>query len=329
MSEGVQKSNMGRAVCVMTTFWLFAVLVLSNCYKGVMKSNYVFQPTYSTVWKSIRDMQNFSFIFAFELPEVNGAEEASYLKSISRDACEKFETHGKPFRLAECLEMSKSAALTELCFYGMAEFDVHLRFACAFFYNFMAISEADSGPEGQNYAKWLQKYRHTLGNVVARGRIIEAKKLEKVIRTELTKPRTAFVTFSEHVEADWVVFEKVMEDSPVRFVLSQEESWNFNVGFAFSSGFNHNIGNWLWQKVSRVMEAGFYNLWIHWERARSLHTARKANKRERPKAVMKLSFTDSDVHLIFMLYGLCIAAAVVVLSIELVTILQTVYIFEC
>ena len=38
VAEGVKKSNMARAVGTMTTFWGFAVIVLWNSYKSIMKS---------------------------------------------------------------------------------------------------------------------------------------------------------------------------------------------------------------------------------------------------------------------------------------------------
>ena len=278
-------------------------------------------------------MENFSFIFAFEsLAAPKDVSEIEYFLNMHKDACGKLlYRDGLSCSLGECLERLISEDLQHICDYGMVEFNVQLRYACAFFYDYPALtkvkvdqSELNKTEQtvGLSFAKWFKHYRNVVGNIVKRGRIIAVENLERVIRTELTKPRTAFVTFSEHADDDWVFFEKFMEKSTVRFVRSEEQSWDFKLGYTFSSGFNHNLASWLWRRVTHVMEAGFYNLWIRWERARRLPLSRKVNKREPlPKAFMKLSFVSSDVHLTFLLYGLCIAAAAVVVTIEVATIL--------
>ena len=55
-----------RTINVMVLPLLFAALVITSTYRGIMKSNYMLEATYSTPWKSLSQLNGFDFIIAYE-----------------------------------------------------------------------------------------------------------------------------------------------------------------------------------------------------------------------------------------------------------------------
>ena len=45
--------------------WLLAALLCTNCYRGIFKSNYIFEPRYTRDWTYLLDMENVTAFFAY------------------------------------------------------------------------------------------------------------------------------------------------------------------------------------------------------------------------------------------------------------------------
>ena len=56
--------HFSHPVNVVMTFWILGTIVLTNCYKSIMKSSYMIEEKYILRWKSFKEIENFTFIHA-------------------------------------------------------------------------------------------------------------------------------------------------------------------------------------------------------------------------------------------------------------------------
>ena len=58
-----------RLSSIMWFCWLLGVIIITNSYKSIVKSNYILEPKFSTKWRRLSELQDFTVILAYERPK--------------------------------------------------------------------------------------------------------------------------------------------------------------------------------------------------------------------------------------------------------------------
>ena len=304
-----------RMANIATIFWLLPVIVITNSYKAIMKSNYVLEPTYTMPWKSLRQLRDFSFVFPFTARNTKEMEGvlAQFLKQISQRC--NMNVSGDDWYKSECVRQEEGRQWSGQCWSDtIRRGDLS---GCQFFRE--ENSNRDKVKKAlPNEKAWWKKQLQYTENIKSRGRIRPIQMLEQVIRNELVEPRTAFVTPSEQFPNDWAVFQAVMKNmySGVKFVGSgKAETVGLNAAWFIRSGYDEdNFGNFMWLRAAALMESGIYAVWKKWDDMRRLFNGPQVVE----EGFLALSFDNSDIHLPFYLYAVCFLVALLALLGELV-----------
>ena len=300
-----------RVANVIVITWLLVTIIVSNSYKGIMKADYVVEPKYSTQWSSIKEMNGFAFVFAMEATSADVVERTqSRLRYQMEKSCGKLDQN-----LYEkgCVHENEPAFWVEEC--QMITQVRPERHTCKFFHDFGSLKRDLRRING---TLWQLKKLKILRNIINKARIRPAEMLENVIRNELVKPHTAYVTPTNEFETDWKVFEKVMSSGRVgkHFAASKtNEHFPLNEGYVITSGYDEHFGGYVQFRAAVLMESGIYGLWQEWEQFRRIF--------HRPKETMKkkfvvLSLKNSDIGWPFLALLVCISCALVSLIVELI-----------
>ena len=111
----------------------------------------------------------------------------------------------------------------------------------------------------------------------------------------------------------------VTRSKNLKFVYSKElEDFRIKMGFHITPGLNEIVGRPVKLRLEMLMESGIYSMWKRWEELRRVFHATNDEERE----FLELSFDYSDVHLIFILYGLCISISSAMFLFELVVLIS-------
>ena len=303
-----------NAASIMMTWWIFVAIVITTCYKSKMKSNYMIEQKFTTKWKSLRDIQNFTLIFAESMHDNveklwHGAISREYLVWKKRLDL----SMGEPCD-ENCVLRHEPLFWNSMCvlIQGYDE-----RFACEIFqlqwyaayYCFMREC-----PNDDKFREWLRSYSSLLQNMARHSMVRPFGRIREVIREELLRPRTAFVSPAESFDADWKIFEEESKILHVRFAHSEQaEDFGSMFGYELTSGFNQHLGNRIYVRGLKLMESGIFWMWKKWEAIRRDFNSRNISLE---KAFVELSFRNSDLHLIFVVYAVCIFVAMISVGLE-------------
>ena len=310
-SDVLRSLRFPRTLGVMMNCWIFAAIVVTTCYKSIMKSNYMTEQKYTTRWKSFKEIENFTFIYAESIYEEFWREFTKREFRVWKgklNVCKKDRnsydrtcvlSHEPLFWKSQCLLFQEST---------------DDRFACEIF-NLALLGEymhsAQIFAGNQIFHKWFGQKTLLLQRMTNQSRIRPFSRIRKVIREELLQPRTAFVSAAETFEADWKIFKKVSRRLNVRFAHSQEgENFGSIFGYELTGGFNEYVRNAMHVRGEMLMESGIFWLWKKWERLRRAFRVR--NRTVEGKEFVELSFGNSDVHLVFYIYLISVTVAVLV-----------------
>ena len=109
----------------------------------------------------------------------------------------------------------------------------------------------------------------------------------------------------------------VTRSKNLKFVYSKElEDFRIKMGFHITPGLNEIVGRPVKLRLEMLMESGIYSMWKRWEELRRVFHAPHDQEEE----FVELSFDNSDVNLIFILYGICISTSLAMFLLELVLI---------
>ena len=290
-----------RSVIVLP--WLFVALVITNAYKGIMKSNYVLETTYSTPWESLSQMKGFAFIFAYDA-------NAERIK-ITQKFLEKMKE--------ACPAAADSDVYNQDCVHKQEP--KYWATVCNKFAEGVDRDPCDFVKEARNFKSWersgwFRKKLQIFNDVAESARLRSVVRLEEIIRNELSQPLTAFVSPTSHFQADWNAFHKVMESRPegAMFVASErEEKCRVGKAFFLSSGLDEGITGFMQLRAATLMESGIYDLWKRWEVLRTIFGGPHLSERW----FVEVSFSTSDIHMPFIVLILFLSVAALVFAAEL------------
>ena len=190
------------AVSTFMVFWISAVIVISSCYKAVMKSNYVLEPTYTTAWNSFMEMKGFAFIF----PHVSQSpEDLAYLTSRFHTAMKKLcNVTGENLYKEACVTQKESSYWFKECVYQVVRQQESTE--CLFFLELRVLESFLNTTRERRIdtrtEKWLMKQFQVARIFLSKARIRPIEMLEQVLRNELTEPGAAYITMSENFDGD-------------------------------------------------------------------------------------------------------------------------------
>ena len=179
-----------RVVNVVTIFWLFMAIVITNSYKAIMKSHYVLEPTYTTYWKSLQEMTGFAFIFTYR-PKSQGDLESfndDFRRSMS-SMCNVIE--GADLFKQTCVQEKERSQWEIKCLWGFMEESDSA--ACLFFDELqMTERQLQKSKFGYKLEKFLANRLQFLQTILSKVRIRPTEMLGKVVADELSVAGTAF-----------------------------------------------------------------------------------------------------------------------------------------
>ena len=271
--EGSARRNVSRSVLVAT--WLISALFLSVSYKCIFKSHYIFEPQYQTRWKELIEISNFTLYFGV------------HVENKSRDhSCES--TYYK-----SCDEMNLVTRV------GFSD-----RGACAL------TSLARMYPH-INYdwdKNFTRIYKEGFWNIVDNLHIVCMNDIETVISEELIRPRTAFVSPSNHFSIDWRLFQGVnRQKKHVKFAFSgnaEEPLLKFHESIGFPAGLNKIHKSQVPARLKALLTSGIYQLWEKWETLRDIFNTEASIKQDHIQ-FLALSLQGSDIYVVFLVLFTC------------------------
>ena len=341
--------------------WIITALVLSTYYKSIMKSNYVFEPKYSTNWSRLAEMTNFTFYFAYgDLGLTCTCREGEYLtwnrrtkggwKKFWEKTCEKISKYHTPDsnfddqcalffeieQLADTSVESKSKKETDCqerfkknSFWSWSSHYEERNIECDVFYgssDFEAVPQV--GLDG--YPKWIEKRKEILQNMKQGLRIICHDSLETAVISDLTQPRTVFVSPEKMFGNDMKVFKKAGKQVGVTFATNNAEApetlFHRLDGYRFPGGLNKVHNKLAPSRMKALVHSGIYGLWEKWDSIRDEFI--RSQNMTVEKDFVELSLYNSDIYVVFTLYGICIGVALFTFLLEFIPRLVSILIFN-
>ena len=165
--------------------WVLALLVLTNAYKGIMKSDYIVEPTYRTNWSKIKELEGFDLYFGINL-----------IPDKCANAC---DTNFECDHACICDKGSFSNVRETL---GRRE--CQIKDDLEFYKGLLRRRDASDSSWNKNYNQWRENHKNWLTKAVNRVRHIylnATNSYESVVRI-LRKPRVAFITPQKFAHAD-------------------------------------------------------------------------------------------------------------------------------
>ena len=311
----VVDTRFSHAASTMMTCWIFVAIVVTTCYKSMMKSNYMIEQKYTTRWKSFKEIENFTLVYAESIRDevwrsslTRGLENWKENLIVCRTGIKTYDH--------KCVLSHEHLFWQTYCFVIPASADE--RSACEVFWLMVSTKHfcllGQQCPDNANFKMWLSRRTSLLWNMANHSRIRGFGKIRRVIREELLQPRTAFVSPAETFDADWKIFEEESNVLGVRFSHSEDyESFGSMFGFQLTSGFNEHVGNAVHQRGEMLMESGIFWLWKKWEMLRRVFNSPKVPN---GKTFVELSFRNSDLHLTFGVYVVGVFIALLFVGVE-------------
>ena len=301
----------GKSLCqaqiqswnLLLTSWVLALLVITNGYKGILKSNYIVEPEYTTGLKRLHQLENFSLYVSpkllppgmyvhIERAARSCASGLDFISSFGAD-CESKALYGLCTR-----QYSKS---------GFCEIIMrhHLR---KILFSKVQCRRRYCSP---NFREWIKEYDTSADNVLSHLRHASAKPATELVKMDLRKPKSAYLTSREHLANDWNAVKGVAKVWNIRFAHNGKTDDGF-----LSTAHAYQISrlcsafesiNVVLSRAKTLMESGIYDFYKEWERFRTdLESAEIARTAAN---YMALSLENSDVGLIFLLYFYCLCGA--------------------
>ena len=295
--------------------WLLLLVFIVNAYKAMVKCIYVLEPTYTTPLRYLRDLEGFKLFFLYTPP----GREANYMRDEDRQSqilyCEKLRilypqwAHSNSF---DC----------EAEFYGLMcsnpAFHGHGTSVCKAMNWFkQRLCTTPNGDERQ----WLRRYCKLLRGLLRHVRIRLSGQLDELIKTELSKPKTAIVVPQEEFESIWKQAKAIMVSNKLKlasnrhtdfdYLLSVEPYYKISAGFV-TTGVNKNV---LMFRATVLVESGVSGQWKNWKKFRQSWMT-ESSVMQLPN-FMPLSLFNSNVAVVFHLYFYCTSFTIGTLLVEL------------
>lgn len=218
----VVNAQVSHAGSIMLSCWILVAIVVSTCYRSMMKSNYLIEPKYGTRWNSFREIENFTFIYT---ESINEESVDAFLKQAFRDWKEGLnvcKTNASSFD-QKCVLSHMS--LFWQTYYSMVPESAHERSGCTVFHlmsyvKYFCLSQ--HCPDDKVFRGWLRRRTPLLPDMDSHSRVRPFSRFRNVIRHDLVQPHTAFVSPAEMFDADWNIFEEESKVLNNRFAHSED-----------------------------------------------------------------------------------------------------------
>ena len=307
--------------------WLAAALILTNAYRGITKSNYVFEPEHTTELHGLRDLQNFTLYVSSTLFPAGSYSGLLNLQDWWRDGCsgELEDFYHKPLvSFTDC----KATKLYESCVrdFGRNSYKLYFCDIVQRHYHYMK----DISPEefcrhnycAPAYAAWYEEYQKDAFNFFRHIRILGSTSIEDALLEQLSNPRTAYVSSKQAIRYEWDRVRRTLKGSSLRFAHNQhiqDDFLGWTVGYKISGVFEKLQVNKPLKVIIALMQSGIHGWWVRWGQLREeFREGRKVAAAAGHEGYMTLSFESSDVGLVFWLFSYCTAVAIVTFLLQFV-----------
>ena len=297
-----------KALQLIVFTWMIASIVLNNSFKGKVKSNSIIPISYETNWTNLLQLQGFRLFFGYDpVGKVNCTHMDEWLS--------RRKSHRPHMTFLEL------ARTVKIGFWSLTDFERR-----ATFFLLDALYSLETAlNSGTNldavYRKWLQHRVKAVRILTEQTDVVCADSLDIVIKTELSKPRTAFVTTKELFAIDWPKFQNFMTEfkEHVKFAHScdlEDRSLRTFQGFYITGRLAGSKPELILKRIRGLMSSGIHSLWEKWDKYRLAFNLPKATTQN---VGVPLSLTDSDVRIWFLLLSFCSFVAGLVFGLEILT----------
>ena len=280
--------------------WLLMGIVISNAYKGEVKSSFFAPTQLKTGWKSVREMRNFSFYTILD-------------DSSSTNSTTAYCSTGPaPVRIVDS-EVIANDKMWGMIYVTRIYQEIISRMYTSS--NNAATGADDGSLKDEDAAEFLVSFFN-------KTEFLCKRMLPLAIRTELAKPNTAFFVFSENLPGYYRIFQREMAVN--RRKLRYAHNGDIDDGFlkrprSFAvSGGHEQDQQPVTDRIKILLSSGIYNLWEKWEKIHAsrlslLEQSRAQILQSTPKS---LATTDPNIFMSFVGLFLGVVSGAVVLLYE-------------
>ena len=262
-----------RISAVALIFWLLGSMVITGLYRGMINASYAVEDPFKTIWTSIQELDNFTLYSSLgnckNFPKLTQKVTSSSRPNV-RTVCHLYPLEGKT--------------------------DINCKFYNNLHEKLYAIENLESPT-----SKAKQKLE-LLRSLEERLVYTCDSYVPRLVRKELQRPGTAFVTSSNDFATYWEIFEKEHEsNSSKKFANNNKKPDNFLEewrGFYFTSLVDNTF---MESRMSALQSSGMYWVWERWGKENRIrgpmrHIAKRDARYSHSKP---LSLTNSDFGIIF------------------------------
>ena len=280
-SRNVALQPLHRAVRHIWAVWLLSTVFLVNNYGSAFSSNYIFEPTYTRDWTTLLDMENFTFF-------------AGSIKHPLSWLVRRQLTDGHYFYGSKCIRNFIGAWLA-----------TDPRCPCSFAKNYLKSKLTSSQDP--------QVITHSMQNSV---RIVHMDHIKQLIRTNLTAPKTVFISPLPFFDSDWQYFQEAMRSNKaLRFTRNYNVEDTASLHVVAKYGFTAGLHPWHKDNIPRrlktAVSSGILGQWRKWKAMRiKFHEGRRMTQLDLDDSLyLPLSLNGSDVYLAFLLFLVCLCVS--------------------
>ena len=256
-------------------FLIFTCVLMSGFYKGIISANYSAVNRYSTQWRQLQQILNFTLFSAIE--NCDFLSEVDYILNNTTKPDLTFLCRQYPLESQDDIKCKFWVDVEEEIYYRQV----------------LALQTVRNEHDLAKLRSAESRLSYTCRNYML-----------KLLENELRRPQTAFVISKNDFPTYWEFFEEFMaRNSSVRFVNNKDEKDDYLSKWKvyFLSTVDDFHKSLLHKRMKVTVTCGFIQLWDRWSvRIRNYRAYRNQETRQshREKQIT-LSFSGSDVRLIF------------------------------
>ena len=145
-------------------------------------------------------------------------------------------------------------------------------------------------------------------------------KIREVIRDDLTRPRTVFVSPLQCFEPDWQYFRQAMRKYRLKFARHYDptdKSLERTVRYSFTGGLHKWHEKFVPRRLKSLVTSGVFQVWTQWDQLR-MQVVCRGSSSETAETYVPLSIGGSDLHVVFKTFTLLLLVSGVVFLLELI-----------
>ncbi|CAG7733869.1 unnamed protein product [Allacma fusca] len=275
--------------------WLVAAIVITNAYKGVVNSNFVFSFPYETKWRTLMDLSNFKL----------------YLPTKNESVCSSHRS--LQYTTRSLVGVQKNMKFEPHEFFNQ----LNRR------YTMSVLERYDDEPKWQRTHNILQ---YTMDRIYFF--CDQTQTLAYIIKKELREPKTAMVVETKQFPIYWrQVRDLVRANRKLKFAHNYKITDNFlkmPSGYYLTGGMDQ-VYQLVPNRLKILMSSGIYWLWEKWDKIIFPDYESEAGRDDggnteflesNTATVRPLILRDPDIYLNFQLYSFCLILSVAILLVE-------------